>query len=350
MYAIVDIETTGSFAHSNGITEIAIVLHNGEEVEGSYETLINPRVPIPKYVASLTGISNQMVEDAPEFSVVAPRIYQLLNNRIFIAHNVNFDYSFIKYHLKQSGIEWNARKLCTQRLTRKSFPQLKKYGLENVCRELNIHNENRHRAGGDARATAVLFDMILRQDGATIIKDFLKRENQEQLLPPNLSHDQVSRLPERPGVYYFHDAAHKVIYVGKAKSLKKRVISHFTGLDISKKRQDFLKHIHAITYHECATEFTASIFESIEIKRLWPAFNYSQKRPDQLFGIYFFEDAKGYYRLAIDKKRKNLPALILFNLMNDAYRMLWKLVKDFELDPVLCFLDKTDKSCPGKFC
>lgn len=344
MYAIVDIETTGSHAHSNGITEIAIVLHNGKEVEGRYETLINPGVPIPRYVATLTGISNQMVADAPPFPSVAYHIYNLLKGRIFVAHNVNFDHSFIKYHLLQAGYEWRTQKLCTLRLSRHAFPGLRKYGLEYLCQEFNILNDRRHRAGGDAEATTILFDMILKKGGEKLLKEFMKKEGREQILPPNLPKEHISRLPYLPGVYYFHDEKGKVIYVGKAKCLKQRVVSHFTGLDIGKKRQEFLKKIHAISFKECATEFTASILESVEIKRLWPAYNYSQKRFEQLFGIYVFEDAKGYLRLAIDRKRKILQPLVTFSLLSEGYTLLWKMVKLFELNPRLCFLDQTNTS------
>lgn len=345
MYAIVDIETTGSHAYENGITEIAIILHNGKEIEGRYETLINPGYPIPKYVATLTGINNKMVASAPDFITVAQQVYSLLSGRIFIAHNVNFDYSFIKHHLRKCGYDWSAKKLCTLRLSRKAFPGITKYGLENVCRELNIIIENRHRAGGDAAATSVLFDMILQKEGGKLIKEFLKKENREQILPPNLPKEHVKQLPYTPGVYYFHDAKGKVIYVGKAKCLKMRVVNHFTGLDIGKKRQEFIKNIHAVTYHECPTEFTACILESIEIKRLWPAYNYSQKKYDQLFAIYNFEDTRGYIRLGIDKKRRYLQPLALFSMLTDAYRMLWKMVKQFELNAALCFLDRS--TSPG---
>ncbi len=110
MYAIVDIETTGSQPDGNGITEIAIVLHNGTEIEGRYETLINPGYPIPPYVVHLTGITNDMVAAAPAFEDVAENIYRLLNNRIFIAHNVNFDFSFVKYHLRCAGFDWTPKK------------------------------------------------------------------------------------------------------------------------------------------------------------------------------------------------------------------------------------------------
>ena len=129
MYAIVDIETTGSHPHNNGITEIAIILHNGTEIEGRYEKLINPVYSIPPYVSFLTGISNTMVAQAPLFDELAADIYRLLKERIFVAHNVNFDYSFLKHLFKESGYDWKPRKLCTLKLSRKVFPGHTKYEI-----------------------------------------------------------------------------------------------------------------------------------------------------------------------------------------------------------------------------
>lgn len=340
-YAIVDIETTGGFPQQHGITEIAIVLHNGTEVEGKYETLVNPHQPIPPFIANMTGISDAMVAVAPSFSEVAPYIYNLLKDRVFVAHNVNFDFSFVKHHLQESGFSLQTPKLCTIRLSRKVFPGFRKYGLGHLCRELDIVIENRHRAYGDALATARVLDLVLQNNGYLLIKEMLKRENKNQSLPSHLPEEQVKLLPEQPGVYYFHDAKGKVIYVGKAKNLKKRVISHFAGLDTSQKRQEFLRNIHTITHSVCPTEFIACLLESVEIKRLWPMHNKSQKRYEQLWGIYLFEDSRGYQRLAIDKKRKYSSPIASFALLVDAHRLLWKLVKEFELHAVLCFLDNT---------
>nr|WP_294992153.1 exonuclease domain-containing protein [uncultured Sediminibacterium sp.] len=343
-FAIVDIETTGGFPEQHGMTEIAIVLHNGTEVEGRYETLINPHQPIPPYIANMTGISDKMVAAAPSFEEVAPHIFKLLKDRIFVAHNVNFDYSFVKYHLQKAGCQLNISKLCTIRLARKVFPGFRKYGLGHLCRELNITITNRHRAGGDAIATAQILDLVLQNNGLRLIKELLKRDNHNQTLPAHLPETQVKDLPQLPGVYYFHDQKDKVIYVGKAKNLKKRVLSHFTGLDTSKKRQELLRTVYRISHVECPTEFIASLFESVEIKRLWPAHNKSQKRFEQVWGIYVFEDNRGYQRLAIDKKRKYLKPILSFALLADAHRMLWKLVKTFELNPALCFLDLTPQN------
>jgi len=340
VYAIVDIETTGSHPAANGITEIAIILHDGTEVEGKYVTFINPKVPIPPFVSQLTGIYNYTVADAPYFEDVADKIYNLLKKRIFIAHNVNFDYTFIKHHLHAVGYDWQARKLCTVRLARAVFPGYPKYGLEHITKALGIENERAHRAEGDALATTTLFEMCKQKGGEAAIKEMLKKGNQEHILPPNLPKEQLKQLPQSPGVYYFKDVKGKVIYVGKAKQIKDRVISHFTGNDISKKRQDFLRKIFTIDYKETPTELTASILESVEIKRLWPAYNISQKRLEQQYGIYSFEDQNGYIRLAIDKKKQYLKPIISTGLYADAHRILWQMVKDFKLNPHLCFLSK----------
>lgn len=341
LFAVVDIETTGSFPSKHGITEIAIVLMNGGEVEGVFETLINPQQPIPAFIANMTGISDAMVAMAPNFEDQAEKIYRLLSDRIFVAHNVNFDHSFVKYYLQLAGYQLQVPKICTIRLARKVFPGLKKYGLGHLTRSLDIPISNRHRAGGDARATAQIVSMALANSGEKVIREMLSREGRHQLLPPNLSVEEIDQLPLQPGVYYFRDKKGKVMYVGKARQLRKRVVSHFTGLDISEKRQSLLRTVYSIGHTVCETELMASILESIEIKRLWPPFNKSQKRFEAIWSIYQFTDSGGFIRLAIDKKHRHTRTLSNFGLLADAHRTLWKLVKEFTLHPYLCFLEKS---------
>ncbi len=164
LYAIVDIETTGGYAAGNGITEIAVIISDGKKILQRFETLVNPVYTIPRYVESLTGITNLMVANAKLFKMIAGELHQLLCDKIFIAHNVNFDYSFIKHHLGAAGYELNCKKLCTVRLGRQILPGLKSYSLGNFCREIGIDVENRHRAGGDADATVQLFHHLLEND------------------------------------------------------------------------------------------------------------------------------------------------------------------------------------------
>jgi DNA polymerase III subunit epsilon len=341
VYAIVDIETTGGYAASHGITEIAIYLHDGEKLLRRFETLVNPVQRIPYYITALTGITNEMVATAPSFEDVAPQVDELLREAVFVAHNVNFDYSFVKRHLEACGFEVKYKKLCTVRLARKLFPGLPSYSLGNLCRHLGIQIQNRHRAGGDAGATVQLFEHLLANGGEEQVRLMLKKSSAEQWLPLHLNREDVLQLPQVPGVYYFHDAKHKVIYVGKAVNLRKRVSGHFTNNDAERKRQNLLRSIYKITFQECATELEALVLESAEIKRLWPRYNVSQKNITQSYALYQFEDARGYLRLAIDRKKKNLQPLYSFNLLHEGQVMLKKMVEEFELNEKLCFLDKT---------
>ncbi|HEX8331176.1 MAG TPA: exonuclease domain-containing protein, partial [Segetibacter sp.] len=183
MFAIVDIETTGGYASANAITEIAIAIHDGTQTVEYFETLVNPQMPIPKYVQALTGITNAMISQAPLFSEIASKVYDLLHDKVFVAHNVNFDYSFVKYQLAHVGYEIDCKKLCTVRLGRKVLPGFASYSLGNLCRSLEIDIEQRHRAGGDTKATVKLFEHILKNDLQQEISGMLKGKAKEQHLP-----------------------------------------------------------------------------------------------------------------------------------------------------------------------
>ena len=340
-YAIVDIETTGGHAGANGITEIAVILHNGKQVEGQYQTLINPEQPIPRYITALTGITNEMVRQAPTFQEVADNIYNLLQHRVFVAHNVNFDYSFVKHHLQQHGYELNTKKLCTVRLSRKVFPGYLKYSLGSICRELDITISDRHRAMGDAEATAILFSRIIESDTDGHLHIMLKGKNKEQYLPLHVPSEHLERLPSTPGVYYFHNQKGKIIYVGKAVDLQKRVRSHFSNNDKSRRKQEFIRNVCSITHQACGNELMALILECTEIRRLWPEHNRSLKRFEHSYGLYSFEDQNGFLRLGIEKKRKHLQPLYTFNLLYEGQNLLRKLVKEYSLSEALCFIDPT---------
>ena len=347
MYAIVDIETTGGHASANGITEVAICIHDGDKVVRRYETLVNPGRDIPVYIRALTGISNEMVADAPYFGKVAYEIYELLHDKIFVAHNVNFDYSFLKYHLAAAGYDLQCNKLCTVRLSRKILPGMLSYSLGKLCAHLSISNNARHRAAGDAEATAILFTLLVNSDNDKHIQQALKQRSREQVLPSNLPKTDIERLPYTAGVYYFHNEKGKVIYVGKAVNIKKRVCSHFTGNNSGHQRQEFMKNIHHITFQECGNELMAFIQECIDIKRLWPAYNRSQKNLDFAFGLYTYEDQRGYIRLAVDKRRKYSLPVHTCGSMVEGRNLLLHLIENHDLCPKLCFIQQNDQFCTG---
>lgn len=335
-YAIVDIETTGGNASGSRITEIAIIIHNGTEVIDRWETLVNPQQEIPFAIFSLTGINNEMVRDAPIFDMISEKVLEMLTDRVFVAHNVNFDYSFVRHQLQEAGFKWTARKLCTVRAARKIKPGLASYSLGRLCRSLDIPLNNQHRAGGDADATALLFTSLLEWDTEGEIASMIKKTAQDQRLPPNLPPTDFEQLPEKAGVYYFYNQERKVVYVGKAVNLKKRVASHFTGNSITPQRQHFLRDIHSISFEVCATEFMALLLECAEIKKLWPTYNRALKRFDPKYGLYEYEARNGYRYLAIGKLSKGQSCIESFNSLYDGINLLRSLIEQFAIDQRFC--------------
>lgn len=335
-----DIETTGGHASACGITDIAIVITDGKNVLERYETLVNPMRHIPRSIESLTGISNEMVEDAPLFGEIAEDVYRLLHNRVFVAHNVNFDYSFVRYALEQHGLVLKVPKLCTVRISRKVHPGLPSYSLGRLCQSLDIPLYNRHRAGGDADATVLLFMKMLEWDVNDHIAKMLTSETKEQMLPPQLLKSEFDQLPEKPGIYYFLNDKFKPIYVGKAVNIKKRVAQHFTGTNFGPQRQRFLQEIHHLAFEECATELMAFLLEATEIKRLWPKYNHALKRFEPKFGLVDYQDQSGFIRLVVGRINRNQIALHTFYSEEDGRDFLHHLVRDFSLCPARCMLGK----------
>ena len=345
MYAIVDIETTGGYADSHRITEIAIYHHDGINVTDRYHTLINPGRNIPYYITGLTGISHEMVFKAPPFADVAKLIFEQLNGKVFVAHNAHFDYSFLKKEFEQVGINWQAKKLCTVRLSRKIIPGLRSYSLGSLAESLGIQILDRHRAGGDVTATAKIFDQLLKRDQTNYIANVLKRNSGETILPPNLPKEDFDRLPAKPGVYYFHNSRGQIIYVGKATNIKKRIAGHFTGDAREWNRSKIRNEIHHISFELTGNDLIALILESQEIRRLWPKYNMAQKYRVEEWGIYDYEDRNGYKRFSVNVVARGTRPLIRFSSKGDAWNFLWEKVRTHELCPKLSGLQLSKGLC-----
>ena len=334
MFAIVDIETTGGSAANSGITEIAILQHDGEKITGQWSSLLNPQQFIPSHITALTGITNSMVAHAPVLSEVAAEIHRLLSDRIFVAHNVNFDYSFLHHAMQLNGYNLSPKKLCTVRYARKVVPGLPRYGLGSLCRYFDISNNSRHRAMGDALATAQLFSILLGLDnGREALQKMIHGKNADMYLPQQLNRQQVEQLPILPGVYYFKNGSGKILYVGKARNLQKRVKQHFSNNNINGRKQEMLRMIAAIDYEVCATEMHAVILEELAIKKHWPAFNRSQKQPELLYAIYTLQDQQGLRRAVIHRRKLSMQPLVRVRNIGEGYRLGRQLAIKFDIDP-----------------
>ena len=272
MYAIIDIETTGGNAYTDKITEIAIYIHDGRNVIEEYETLVNPGRSIPDYVQKLTGITNMMVADAPVFSSVAKEILRLTENYIFVAHNSNFDYSFITQEFRNIGQAFSRPTICTVSFSRKVLPGHRSYSLSSLCERLNIINISRHRAAGDAFATTKLFEMLLNNGGKELIPELIKYHETEISLPDCIRPEVMQTLSVKPGIYYFLNKNNKIIYIGKGLNIRKAVLNTITN-STNKKSMRLRQELSEIRFEETGNYTLASILELYELKKHKPDFN-----------------------------------------------------------------------------
>lgn len=341
IYTIIDVETTGQ---SNRMTEISIFKYNGTKIIDEYTSLINPETNIPTHITALTGIDNTMVSTAPTFKDVAQDILNITEDAIFVAHNVNFDYNIISGEFKRINIEFIRKKLCTVRLSRRLLPGYKSYSLGKLCKVLEIDLYNRHRARGDAQATVILFELLLKQSNADeVFKEFLNKNSREATLPPNLPKETFKALPNKAGIYYFKDKKGKVIYVGKAINIKKRVLSHFYSK--TKKSLEMVRQTRDIDFEESGSELLALLMEDAAIKHYFPIYNKVAKRTIQSFSVFSYEDRKGILHLASNKGRLVPNPIITFFTIRDVRLFMEDLCKKHNLCPKYCHLQEAISEC-----
>lgn len=344
-FAILDVETTGGNAIQNKITEIAIYLHDGEKVIDEFVSLINPECSIPPFIARLTGITDEMVENAPKFYEVAKDIIEFTEGATVVAHNAQFDYSFIRQEYKSLGYSFTRDYLCTVRLSRKLIPGFKSYSLGNLCKSLGIPLENRHRAHGDAFATVKLFELLLEKDtGNKIVDQHIKNDYVHLRFPPEFDRSILDKLPEKAGVYYLHNQDGTVIYVGKSNSIRKRILSHFSNKQ-TRKAIELRNAIRDITFEQTGNELIALLLESEEIKRLQPYFNRTQKRTSFNYGIHTSLDEHGYMNLLPAKVKADDSPVVTLHSHDEALQLLEKLISKHQLCQKLCGTSMASHAC-----
>jgi DNA polymerase-3 subunit epsilon len=345
MYAIVDIETTGGSAKAEKITEIAIYLHDGEKITGEYKTLINPERNIPYFITNLTGITNEMVENAPRFYEIAKNIVEITEGTIFVAHNARFDYSFIRQEFKSLGYNFRRNIIDTVSLSRKLFPGHRSYSLGNICRDLKIVINDRHRAAGDALATVRLFEKLLEMDikinGRT---SSLLRNTRVSKLNPNLDVSVLDKIPDEPGVYYFYNESGDLIYIGKSRNLQQRISTHLSN-NTTNRAMEMRDLIAAIDWELTGSELIALLRESSEIKKSKPLYNRSQRRSGFQWGLFSKTDSEGYINYMYGTVGIEDVPLAIFTSKERAKSKLGSLVDSYNLCQKLSGLYESDGAC-----
>lgn len=345
MYAVVDLETTGGFAQRNRVTEVAIYLFDGEKITDKFHSLVNPEKSIPPHITLLTGITNDMVAGAPTFKVIASSIDAMTAGKILVAHNAGFDYSFLRREFSSLGQNFIRKKLCTVRLSRKIIPQLHSYSLGTLCATLGIDIQHRHRAFGDARATVDLLHYLIKNDQENHLEHALNRFSREGIMPPNLAAEDFDALPEEVGVYYFLNKKGQVIYVGKAKNIRQRVLTHFMQFGRSLRSMEFRHQIANIAFERCGNELIALLLESHEIKKHWPPFNRSQRFTQRCWGIHQYHDQRGYLRLTVARSGTREQPVISFKSFDQAWDYLRRQAEIHGLCKRLCNIQKLPDAC-----
>jgi len=346
MYAILDIETTGGSPKTEKITEIAIYFHDGEKVVDEWSTLLNPEKSIPYFITGLTGITNEMVANAPMFYEVAKEIVERTENHTIVGHNVKFDYSFIKSEFKNLGFEFDRHTLCTIKLSRKILPGHKSYSLGKLCKDLGIEIHDRHRAAGDALATVKLFEMLQSQQEGGFGAELLREPSgRYKNLNEHITVEDIQKLPEECGTYYFFDDSQQLLYIGKSRDIRHRVLSHL-GNTTTKRAMQLKQRIHSISYELTGSELIALLKESKEIKDQKPRYNRAQKRTSSYWGLYPGKDEYGYITFAL-KKISETPhdPVTSFNNKKEAREALTKMVGKNWLCQKLSGLYQTDGAC-----
>lgn len=303
-FAIIDLETTGGSLKNTFITEVAIFIHDGKKVIDEYSSLVNPGCDIPKFITRLTGINDQMVKEAPKFYEIAKEIVEFTKETIFVAHNVGYDYNVLRKEFRSLGYDYRRPHLCTVRSSRYLLPGHKSYSLGKIAADLKIEINGRHRAGGDALATAQLFS-ILYEKANNDLSNFIQKDVNPKELHPGLSLETLENLPPKTGIYKFKNDRDEIIYIGKSKNIKKRVEQHLKN-NSSKKAIKMKEEITKITYNLTGSEVVALLYESELIKKHQPRYNRQLRKYRFHFGLFTYHDQRGYINFFSDRI-KNQP-------------------------------------------
>jgi DNA polymerase III subunit epsilon len=334
-FAVVDLETTGGMPRRDRIIEVGIVRTDGEQIYDKYSTLIDPGCTIPREITRITGITTDMVLGKPKFYEVAKDIVEWTEDCIFVAHNVRFDYGFLQNAYRELGYTFSRKLLCTARLSRSLFPHFRSHALGRLIQEFDIEVSSRHRAEDDALATAqLLVHWISEHEAVNKVYDFINLGVKEARLPAGITMARLQELPDQTGVYYFYDRHGELIYIGKAKDIRKRVMQHFAPQTTKAQRmQDFVADIR---FELTGSELSALLRESAEIKRMKPRFNKAQRNEAFPAGLFLDKESEdGVWRIRrISRKAPDKVTCSALNFYPSgiaAMRVLEERLKEFGL-------------------
>lgn len=349
-FVFIDIETNGGSGDYGRIIEVAAIKVVNGEIVDEYQTLVNPGGSIPHWTTSLTGISNSQLAGAPYFADIAQELHMFLDGSVFVAHNVLFDYSFIRRELKAAGYTFAPKLFCTVKMSRALYPEHRGHSLEKIIQRHAIAVDDRHRAYADAKAIYDYTKLTIAAKGVEAFRANVALQLKTKSLPPNVDEKIILDLPESPGVYIFEDDAGAVLYVGKSVNIRSRVRSHFTSATTVAKEMKMSLRSHNVSYITTETEVEALLLESAKVKELQPVFNRKLRRKTTQHIIVKSFDAARYATFAIESRDLSQYGQLqnvygVFASKSQAKTALDELCRTYQLCPKLLGLEKPKGAC-----
>ena len=331
------------------IIEVGIVLLDGGVVVEEWSSLVNPGTRIPSSIVDFTGISNEMVEDAPSFHDLRAEVRRRLDGRLFIAHNARFDYGFVRNEFRRVGEKFSAPVLCTVRLSRALFREHARHNLDTLIERWDLQCDARHRALGDAAVLPPLLAAFERAVGAERLQAAAEAARHESRLPAHLPPDLADDLPDRPGVYMFRGEGGGLLYVGKSRNLRSRVLEHFAAEHRSSRESKLARQVRDIEWIETGGELGALLLESRLVKALAPSANRRLRKATGVHCIRLRTTADGLVAmvepLGPDELDADVETFGPFRTERDAHRALEGKAREAGLCLKVMGLEMGEGSC-----
>ncbi|HEY9104335.1 3'-5' exonuclease family protein [Chitinimonas sp.] len=292
-FVFVDLETTGANAQRDRITEVGIVHWDGENAS-EWSSLVNPETAIPPFISQLTGITDQMVADAPVFAALAPALLAQLEGRVFVAHNARFDYGFLRNEFRRVGLDFKARVLCTVKLSKRLFPGEYKHNLDAVAaRNGLVANGERHRALTDAQLIHQFLVKLKGELTREALEEALEGISRQANMPAGLEPEILDDMPEGHGVYLLYGEGDQPLFVGRSDNLKRRVTALFAGTTRAAKEARMAQLVRRLDWISTAGELGASLLETELLQRLQPSQNSKAQSQAELCAWRYEPNADG---------------------------------------------------------
>lgn len=346
----VDIETNGLNHVRGRVIEVAAIRVENGEVVKTFNSLIDPETELPYFITNLTGITSGDLRGAPTFSQIADELHEVMDGAIFVAHNVRFDYSFLKQEFKRLDRSFLPKQLCTVRLSRALYPEERSHKLESLIRRHGFTFAARHRAYDDAAVLWQFLQHVRENFPAEHVDSAIAKQLRQPAMPKNLEPDIVRDLPETTGVYIFEDETGSTLYVGKSVNIKKRVLSHFGRDHAESKEFKIAQAVKQIRVHETEGELAALLLESRLVKELQPVHNRLLRRMQKLLLVKRSYTPEGYMAIHMEEVEHIDPdeassILAVYPRRGRAKESLNTLTKTFDLCPKLMGLEKAKNAC-----